>query len=104
LSGEVLDKELSYWRCQLHDSPQLIEFAVSRSQTTTVNAKAKTVSIAVDERYRERTDKSSRSRENHALHDAAGIVSDSCWHVTAGTMTFQSALQSPAVVRSRQKR
>jgi amino acid adenylation domain-containing protein len=47
LSGEVLDKELSYWRRQLHDSPQLLNLPTSGSQT--VNAKAKTVSIAVPE-------------------------------------------------------
>jgi amino acid adenylation domain-containing protein len=47
LSGEVLDKELSYWRHQLHDNPQLLNLPVSRSQTRTGNAKAKTVSIAV---------------------------------------------------------
>jgi amino acid adenylation domain-containing protein len=49
LTGNVLEKELSYWRQQLHDSPQFLNLPIDHPHTPAVNPKAETVSIAVPE-------------------------------------------------------
>ncbi len=49
LTGNVLEKELSYWRQQLHDSPPSLNLPFDRPHSGAINPKAETVSITVPE-------------------------------------------------------
>ena len=95
LAGEVLDRQLAYWRERLAGAPALLELPTDHPRPPVQTYRGATVPVELSPRAAGAAAGAGAERGRDAVHDAAGRLPGAAVASTAGARTSSWAAPSP---------